>query len=255
MTGTYTVGEVARVSHVSVRTLHHYDDIGLLVPSARSSAGYRLYSDEDLGRLQQILFYRALDFGLDDIAAMLTEPGATAEDHLRRQHRLVREQIAHRQDLLAALEKEMEARRMGISLTPEEQFEIFGTTSFEEYQREAEQRWGDSDAWQESQRRSAAYTKQDWLQIKAEADANIAAFKDALTSGLAPDSPDAVAAAEEHRQHICRWFYDCDHEMHRGLAELYVSDRRYTAEYDKIAEGFSRYVHDAIVANAAQAGR
>jgi DNA-binding transcriptional MerR regulator len=87
----YAVGAVARLAGVSVRSLHHYDQIGLLTPSDRNLAGYRIYSRPDLKRLQQILFYRGLGFTLDDIAAILTDPGQDATAHLRRQHRLLRE--------------------------------------------------------------------------------------------------------------------------------------------------------------------
>jgi MerR family transcriptional regulator, thiopeptide resistance regulator len=249
----YTVGELARMSHVSVRTLHHYDAIGLLAPSGRSAAGYRLYSGADLRRLRQILCYRELEFGLDEIAEMLAAPDAGTDGHLRRQHRLLRQRQARTQALLAALEKEMEARKMGISLTPEEQFEIFGTDKFGEYAAEAEQRWGDTSAWQESARKTAAYTKDDWIAIKAEAEQNIAAFAAALRAGEPPAGTTAMDLAEAHRQHLSRWFYDCGYGQHRGLAELYISDPRYTASYDEIEPGFSRYVHDAIMANADRA--
>ena len=249
----YTVGEVARLAHVSVRTLHHYDDIGLLTPSGRSAAGYRLYSQADLGRLRQILFYRELEFGLDEIAEILADPDAGTDDHLRRQHRLLRERLARGKALLGAIEKEMEARKMGISLTPEEQFEIFGTDKFAQYAEEAEQRWGDTEAWKQSQRRAAAYTKDDWIVIKREADDNIQQFADAIRAGEPATSDVAMDLAEAHRQHISRWFYDCGYDMHRGLAEMYISDPRYTEPYDKIAPGFSHYVHDAIIANADRA--
>jgi MerR family transcriptional regulator, thiopeptide resistance regulator len=142
----YRVGEVARMSGVSVRTLHHYHDVGLLVPSGRSESGYRMYSPEDLQRLQQILYYRELDFGLDGIAELLARPGAPAEHHLRRQHRLLRERLARTRELIKAIEHEMEARRMGLSLTPEEQLEVFGTDRLGEYTEEAEERWGHTDA-------------------------------------------------------------------------------------------------------------
>ena len=249
----YTVGELARMSHVSVRTLHHYDSIGLLTPSGRRPAGYRLYSGADLRQLRQILFYRELEFGLDEIAEMLAAPDAGADDQLRRQHRLLRQRQARTRALLAALEKEMEARKMGISLTPEEQFEIFGTDKLGEYAAEAEQRWGDTDAWQESARRSAAHTKDDWVAIKAEADRSIAGFAAAMRAGEPPTGTVAMDLAEAHRQHISRWFYDCGYPQHRGLAELYTSDPRYTASYDEIEPGFSPYVHDAIMANADRA--
>jgi MerR family transcriptional regulator, thiopeptide resistance regulator len=246
----YTVGEVARLAHISVRTLHHYDRIGLLTPTGRSPAGYRLYSEADLHRLRRVLFYRELEFGLDEIAEILADPTAGTDDHLRRQHRLLRQRRARDEALLAAIEKEMEARKMGISLTPEEQFEIFGTDRLDEYAEEARERWGDTGAWQESQRRSAAYTKEDWIAIKAEADASINGFAGALRTGEPASGQVAMDLAEAHRQHLTRWFYDCSYEMHRGLANLYASDARHTAPYDEIEPGLSFYVRDAILANA-----
>ncbi|UUY02482.1 MerR family transcriptional regulator [Svornostia abyssi] len=243
----YTVGTVARMSGVSARTLHHYDEIGLLPASGRSESGYRLYTDADLERLRRILFYRELEFGLEEIARILEDPEAGDDDHLRRQHRMLRERQARTAGLLHALEQEMEARQMGIKLTPEEQFEIFGTDKLEEHQQEAEQRWGDTDAWKESQRRTAAYTKDDWVQIKAEADTNIEAFAAAIEAGEPADGPVARALAEDHRQHISRWFYECGYDMHRNLAALYVSDPRFTKTWGGIAQ----YVHHAILANAA----
>lgn len=246
----YLVGDVARLARVSVRTLHHYDAIGLLAPGARSPAGYRLYSVADLRRLQQILFYRELGFALEEIAGILADPAAGTDDHLRRQHRLLRERRARDADLLGAIEREMEARKMGIALTPEEQFEIFGTDKFAQYAEEAKERWGDTEAWQQSQRRSAAYSKEDWIAIKAGTDANIAGFAEAMRAAEPATGTVAMDLAEAHRQHISRWFYDCGYEMHRGLAGMYISDPRYTATYDEIEPGFSHHVHDAILANA-----
>lgn len=251
----YLVGDLARLSHVSVRALRHYDGIGLLTPGARSAAGYRLYSDADLRRLRQILFYRELGFALEEISDILADPAAGTDDHLRRQHRLLRDRRARDAALLGAIEREMEARKMGIALTPEEQFEIFGTDKFAECTEEAKQRWGDTDAWKQSQRRTAAYTKEDWIAIKSEADANISGFAGALRAGEPPTGTVAMDLAEAHRQHLCRWFYDCGYQMHRGLAELYVADPRYTAEYDKIEPGLSAYVRDAFLANADRSQR
>src|ERR1022692_587829 len=249
----YTVGEVAGLAHVSVRTLHHYDDLGLLPPSARSAAGYRLYSSADLRRLQQILFYRELEFGLDEIAQILTDPNAGTDDHLRRQHRILRERQARDQALLRAIEREMEARKMGIALTPQEQFEIFGIDKIGEYTEEARRRWGSADAWAQSQRRTASYTKTDWITIKSQADDNIRQFAEALPAGEPAAGEVAMDLAEEHRQHLCRWFFDCDYDMHRSLAELYIADPQYMATYDQIAPGFSHYVRAAFLANADRA--
>ncbi len=246
----YTVGALARLGRVSVRTLHHYDDVGLLRPSARTAAGYRVYDDADLDRLRQILVYRTLGFALDDIARMLADPGATTDDHLRRQHRLLRERITRDTELVAAIEKEMEARQMGISLTPEERFEVFGDDYREDWQDEAHQRWGETDAWQTSQRRAAAYTKEDWLRIRAEAEAIEQGFADALRDGVPADDARPVALAEAHRQHITRWFYDCSREMHRCLGEMHVADERFRAHYDRRRPGLAEYVSAAVVASA-----
>jgi DNA-binding transcriptional MerR regulator len=255
----YSIGDTAALANVSVRTLHHYDEIGLLRPSSRTAAGHRRYSAADLHRLREIVFYRELDFGLDEVAAMLADPGAGTEQHLRSQHRMLRERVARGQLLLRALEKEMEARQMGISLTPEEQFELFGTDQLSgEWADEARERWGDTDAYQESQRRTTSYPKDDWARLKAESDAGLAAFRDALRAGLPATGPEAMALAESHRGFLNRWFYDCGYDMHRGLAQMYVADERFSAVYDAVAPGLARYVHDAIIANAdahAEGGR
>jgi DNA-binding transcriptional MerR regulator len=247
----YSIGDVAALAHVSVRTLHHYDEIGLLRPSGRTGAGHRRYSDADVQRLRDIVFYRELDFGLDEIASMLGDPGTTTDAHLRTQHRMLRERIERSQLLLHAIEKEMEARKMGISLTPEEQFEVFGTDKVGgEWAEEARDRWGDTDAYRESQRRTTSYTKDDWARLKDEADAGLRAFRDAMQAGVPADGSDGRALAEQHRQFLNRWFYECNYDMHRGLAEMYVADERFRKTYDDIAPGLADYVHDAIIANA-----
>jgi DNA-binding transcriptional MerR regulator len=246
----HTVGDLARMAGISVRTLHHYDEIGLLVPSGRSEAGYRLYSDEDLARLRQILFYRELDFSLEAITAVLGEAEDGAEEHLRRQHRLLRQRRERIDVLLRAIEKEMEAHAMGMSLTPEEQLEVFGTDQVEQWTEEAGERWGETEAWRESQRRAGTYTKDDWIEIKAQANANLDAFADAMAAGEPPSSARAMELAEEHRRHISRWFYECSRQMHLGLAALYISDERFTRHYEERAPGLARYVHDAMQANS-----
>lgn len=159
--GGYSVGHVARAAKVTVRTLHHYDRIGLLRPSGRTAGGYRRYSDADLERLQQILFYRELGFPLEEIAEILDDPRADPMTHLRRQRDLLVGRIDRLRAMVTAIEHAMEARRMGISLTPEERFEVFGDFDPEAHAEEAAERWGGYDAYQASQRRTAAYTKAD----------------------------------------------------------------------------------------------
>jgi DNA-binding transcriptional MerR regulator len=247
-----TVGAVARLAGVTVRTLHHYDAIGLLNASGRSEAGYRRYADADLDRLQRILFYRELGFGLDDIKTVMTDGDADAAAHLRRQHAMLLDRIARLQRMAAAVEKAMEARTMGISLTPEERFEVFGDHDPDEYAAEVEERWGDTDAYRESQRRVARYSKADWQRIKAEGQRAIEQVVAAMRAGRPADSPEAMDGAEAHRRQIDDAFYPLSYEGHVGLAEMYLADPRFTATYEKIAPGLAQYLHDAIKANAAR---
>ncbi len=250
---SYSVGQVADLAGVTIRTLHHYDEIGLLSPSGRSLAGYRIYEEPDLERQQQILFYRELGFALEEIVTIVDDPRTDAVGHLRRQRGLLTERIERLRKMVAAIDYEMEVRVMDIKLTPEERLEVFGDFNPEDHAEEAERRWGDTDAYRQSQRRVSNYTKEDWLKIKAEHDEVAANLATLFESGATPDSEEAMVAAEAHRRHISRWYYDCSHEIHRGLAKLYVSDERFRANYDALAPGLSEFIRDAIHASAEHA--
>ena len=249
----YSVGKVADLAGVTIRTLHHYDEIGLLSPGGRSEAGYRMYEAQDLERLQRVLFYRELGFTLQEIAAIVDDPNTDATGHLERQRRLLTGRIGRLQKMLAAIDYELEAKQMDINLTPEERFELFGDFDPEEHAEEAEQRWGDSEAYRQSQRRVSSYTKEDWQKIKAEAEEITARLAELFKAGAAPQSEEAMAAVEAHRQHISRWYYDCTPEIHVGLGEMYVSDERFRENYEAHAPGLSEFIRDAARANAGRA--
>ncbi|MGN9845809.1 MerR family transcriptional regulator [Nonomuraea sp. H19] len=251
---SFSVGQVARLAGITVRTLHHYDEIGLLTPGQRTNAGYRRYTDADLVRLQQILLYRELGFPLEEIAVILDEPHTDELTHLRRQHELLTRRAQHLHNVIAAVERAMQAHTMNITLTPAERFEIFGDFRPEDHEPEVERRWGHTHHYAESRRRVASYTKADWLELKAEAAAINDDLVAACKAGLPADGPHAMDLAERHRGHIVRWFYDCDHDIHRCLGDLYVDDPRFTATFDAIAPGLAGYLRQAIHANARRAG-
>ncbi|WP_406373642.1 MerR family transcriptional regulator [Streptomyces sp. NBC_00647] len=248
----YSVGQVAGFAGVTVRTLHHYDEIGLLAPGERSHAGHRRYNDADLDRLQQILFYRELGFPLDEVAALLDDPEADPRAHLRRQHDLLTARIEKLQKMAAAVEHAMEARTMGINLTPEEKFEVFGDKDPEAHAEEAERRWGGTETYAESQRRAARYTKDDWKRMQAEVASWGERYDALMEAGELPDGERAMDMAEEHRLHITRWFYACTYEIHQGLGDLYVADERFKEFYDSMRPGLAEHLRDAITANAAR---
>ncbi len=251
---SHTVGELAKLAGVTVRTLHHYDRVGLLIPSGRTPAGYRVYELADVDRLQQVLVYRGLGFGLEEIAALLDDPDADAGEHLRRQHRLLLEQRDRTDAMVAAVEKEMEALEMGNPMTPQEKLEVFGDWLPEQYADEAEQRWGDTEAWAQSQARTGRYTKADWLEIKAETDDLERRLAAAVADGAPADGERAMDLAEEHRQQITRRYYDCPPELHACLGRMYVEDERFTAYYEGIAPGLAAFLATACQANAARQG-
>jgi DNA-binding transcriptional MerR regulator len=246
----YSVGQAAAFARITVRTLHHYDEIGLLTPHGRSAAGHRRYDDADLDRLQQILFYRELGFPLDEVAVLLDDPDADPQAHLRRQHALLTDRIGRLQRTAEAVQRTMEARTMGINLTPEEKFEVFGNFDPDRHAEEVRDRWGTTEAYAQSQARAASYTKEDWLRIKAAQDDWSARITAAMAAGEPADGERATGLAEEHRAMISRFFYDCGYATHTGLAGMYLADERFTAYYEAIAPGLAQYLHDAILANA-----
>ena len=246
-----TVGQVAEQLGVTVRTLHHYDEIGLLSPSERSGAGYRLYTEADIERLQNIVVYRRLGFSLEEITALLDDAtGASLVEHLRRQRAAVMSRLEEMSDLVTAIDRALEKEMSGVDLTRDEQRELFGDGFGDEYAAEAQERWGDTDAWRQSRERSARYSKADWARIKEETDAVNAAFAAAMKAGLPPTSTEAMDAAEQARLQIHERFYDLTPEFHRCLADMYVADPRFTTTYEDVAPGLARYVRDAIHANA-----
>jgi DNA-binding transcriptional MerR regulator len=247
---SYAVSQVAALAGVTVRTLHHYDEIGLLMPGGRTNAGYRRYTDTDLERLQQIRYYRELGFALEEIATILDDPDADPAAHLRRQHRMLLERIKKLSAMVTAIEFAMEAEKVGISLSPQERFEVFGDFNPDAYADEARERWGGPDAYAESVRRTSRYGKDDWQRIKAESEDWGRRLAALMAAGAPAEGADAMDLAEEHRQSIGRRFYECSYEIHTGLADMYVADERFTAHYEAVRPGMARYLHDAIHANA-----
>jgi MerR family transcriptional regulator, thiopeptide resistance regulator len=181
-----TVGEVSKLSGVSVRALHHYDEIGLLSPSERSDAGYRLYSHADLQRLQETLGWRALGFGLGEIAPLLDEPGRDRGAALRRQPELVEAELGRLGALVRALDRALAAHELA---TEQEEQSMFAGFDHAQYEDEARERWGDTDAYRESARRAAGYGAEEWAVIRA--------TYERVAPGLAQYVHDAVAAGAD----------------------------------------------------------
>jgi MerR family transcriptional regulator, thiopeptide resistance regulator len=255
----WKVSEVAERARVTVRTLHHYDEIGLLVPSERSDAGYRLYAEADLERLYQILLYKKLGFPLDTIAQAINDQTMDLRAALREQRELLLEKQRQVDAVIRALDRTLQHMEEGTKMTHDEMIE--GFDAFAEapeeirahqakYADETRERWGDTDAYKESMRRTKKLRKEDWERMQQEAGAAEARMAELLAAGADPEGEDAMAGAEAMRQHIDTWFYSCSPEMHAGLADMYEADPRFTAHYEDRAPGLATFVARAIRANS-----
>ena len=246
---TYQVKEAAELSGLTIRTLHHYDSIGLLEPSMRSAAGYRLYSDDDLLRLQQILIGRELGLSLEAIRSSLDDPGFDRGQALRAQ----RAELAVRAERATAMIRAIDAALTAIEeaeMTKVDMKKIFDGFDPDEYADEVEERWGDTDAYKISAQRTKSYTQADWQKLKEEQAAIYAAALAARAAGARPDDARAMDVAERHRLSIDRWFYPCSHTTHSGLADLWEADQRFTDNIDKHGAGLTQFLAAAVRANA-----
>ncbi|MDQ6731875.1 MAG: MerR family transcriptional regulator [Actinomycetota bacterium] len=242
-----TVKQVSELAGVTIRTLHYYDDLGLLTPTGRSEAGYRLYDHCDLERLQEIVAWRQLGFSLTEIRALLDDPAHDRRAALSR----LRELVSRELERLGATARALDAAIAAVDNGhPEQENTMFPDFDHTQCEEEARERWGHTEAYQESARRSAAYGDAERAEIRSEADAVLADFAAAMAGGESADGETARGVAERHRQHMTRWFYPVGPKMHRNLAELYISDPRFAAHYEQVATGLAVYVRAAILANA-----
>ena len=248
-----TVGEVSTLLGVSVRALHHWDETGLVRPSQRSDAGYRLYSETDIMRIQQVLVYRQTGMSLADIKTVLDDPKADAVAHLRRQRDLLQGQVSHLQHMLRSIDTVMEIQLLGAHLSVAEMVEIWGTDWDPVYIEEAQAQWGDTQEGAESSRRKARMSRADWEQAHEETVALETALVEAMLSGVEPGSPEANALAQWHRKDLNRWF-EVSISKQVLIGRGYVADERFARYYDKRAPGLAAWLKDVIDSGARSEG-
>jgi DNA-binding transcriptional MerR regulator len=251
-TRIYQVKDVARLAGVSARTLRHYDQIGLLVPSNRSDAGYRLYNDADLLRLQQIMIGRALGLTLEDIRKLIDDPQLDREKLLQQQREALIAQVQATNAMIRSVDAALELLRE--NTLPEtstmDMAQIFDGFDPAQYEQEAQDRWGNTESYKESARRIRAYSADDWRQIKSETKSIMEDAAAALRATMKPDDLQVMDIAERHRLWIDRWFYACSPSMHAALADMYEADERFARNIDKFAAGLTPFWSAAVRMNA-----
>ena len=239
------IREFAKLTGVSVRTLHFYDEIGLLKPSSVDEQnGYRFYDEDSLTRMQEVLFYRELDFPLKEIRMILSSPDYDKQNALKKQKHLLTLKKERLERLISALDGAMKGEIVNMDVFDNSEFEA----KREEYAKEAKEKWGDTTAYKESTEKTADYSADKWKQVNSAMDERIAEFADCKRKGFAPDSKEAQELAKKWQDFITENYYTCTKEILAGLGEMYVADERFLQNIDRHGDGTAQFMSDAIKA-------
>lgn len=237
----YSIHQLAKLAGVSVRTLHYYDEIGLLRPSFVRTNGYRVYERKELVKLQEILFFRELEFSLAQIMTIMKSKNFSSQEALKDQHQLLKIKRERIDKLIATIDVRLKGGEKDMDDT--QLFGSFDQKQMDEYKEEAKKRWGNTEAWRQSQERTKHWTKEDYKKIAEEGNTFTAELAKLMSRGA--EDEDVQKMIAKHYQGI-QTFYDCSLEMYRGLGQLYVDDPRFTAFYEKFAPGMATFMQQAI---------
>jgi DNA-binding transcriptional MerR regulator len=249
MTKKMSIGEVAKKTQLSVRTLRHYDQIGLLSPSIRGANSYRYYTEHDLNRLYDILFYRALGFSLAKIEHVLSSKPEVRSTLLHSQMVLLDEHIERLLSIKQKLANTLNDERN--NMNSHKSFAALNGFDPDEYEAETQQLWGTSAAYKESANRTNQYSESDWARYKKEFNELNEAMAELIRQEFEPNSAQALEVVEKMRMQLDSWFYPCSRQMHAQLGEMYVADLRFTQTYDQVQAGLAQFIMQSSAANFA----
>ena len=232
------IKEFARFTGVSVRTLHYYDDIGLLKPAqVDKSTGYRYYNQQSLLRMQEILFYRELDFSLKTIGEILSSPYYDKNKALEEQKHLLTLKKERLERLISAIDGAMKGEQV---------MKAFDNTEFEKHKAEAKARWGQTDAYKEHQEKTRDYSKDKWNAMAEGMDRIMGRFAQCMKTGATPESEEAQELVTALQNHITENYYHCTKEILFGLGQMYVADERFKNNIDRHGDGTAAFICAAI---------
>ncbi|MDD3193428.1 MAG: MerR family transcriptional regulator [Oscillospiraceae bacterium] len=238
-----TVKEVSNLAGISVRTLHYYDQIGLLHPATVTESGYRLYGAQQLQRLQQILFLRELRFPLKEIGQILSNPTFEPHEALQKHRQLLVLQRDRLNTLIGLMDQTMKGE-ITMSLNALNHAPLEETR--EKYAAEVRERWGNTDAYLQSEERARHYSKNDWHQMQAGMEDIFRAFAALAAQKADPACQAAQDLTSRWQRYINEHFYDCSPEILAGLGEMYLQDARFTESLNQYGEGRASFVSNAI---------
>lgn len=232
------IKEFAEFTGVSVRTLHYYDEIGLLTPAhVDGHTGYRFYDETSLLRMQEILFYRELDVSLKRIREILSSPNYDKEKALREQKKLLVLKKERLEKLILAIDGAVKGENV---------MKAFDNSEFEAYKAEAQERWGKTEAYREYAEKTKQYSKGRWDTLAGGMNEILAMFAETMKLGAEPDSAEAQTLVEKLQNHITEHYYLCTDEILAGLGQMYVADERFQKNMDQHAEGTAEFISKAI---------
>ena len=232
------IKEFAEFTGVSVRTLHYYDEIGLLTPAfVDRTTGYRYYDENSLLRMQEILFYRELDFSLKSIGEILSSPNYDARKSLEEQKILLTLKKERLERLISSIDDAMKGANV---------MSAFDNSEFTKYKAEAQEKWGKTDAYKEHEVKTKNYSKQKWNDLAESMDHIMAEFAVCMKKGEEPDSAEAQNLVEMLQNHITENYYHCTNEILIGLGQMYVADERFKNNIDRHADGTAAFICEAI---------
>lgn len=237
------IKEFGMLTGVSVRTLHYYDEIGLLKPCVVDEQnGYRFYDESSFLRMQEILFYRELDFPLKDIIAILSSPDYDKQIALKEQKHLLIIKKERLERLIAALDSAMKGERINMKVFDNSEFEA----QRELYAKEAKEKWSGTAAYKESTEKTKNYTNEKWNEVNSGMDSIMAEFAQCKKKGSAPDSKEVLALVKKWQDFITENYYTCTKEILSGLGEMYAADERFKANINCHGDGTAEYMQAAI---------
>jgi MerR family transcriptional regulator, thiopeptide resistance regulator len=239
----YTVHKLADLAGITVRTLHHYDEIGLLKPSFSGSNGYRYYEEKELLKLQQILFFRELEFSLEQIKQMMNTETFDTKKALEDQKEMLKLKRERIDALLLTIERRIKGSEY---MKNDDLYGGFTKKQMEEYKEEAKKRWGNTDAYKQSEERTKNFTKADYDRLAEEGTKWTQKLSDTRDKGFTSDSPEIQEMVSQHYNGL-RTFYEPNYELYRGLANMYVDDPRFAAYYEKFGKGLSIFMRDSMI--------
>lgn len=234
------IKKFAEFTGVSVRTLHYYDEIGLLTPAfVDETTGYRYYDEKSLLRMQEILFYRELDFSLKSIGEILSSPNYDARKALEEQKTLLTLKKERLERLISSIDDAMKGANV---------MSVFDNSEFEKYKAEAHEKWGETDAYKQHTEKTKDYSKQKWNNLADGMDRIMEEFAVCVRNKETPDSAEAQKLVKTLQNHITENYYNCTNEILAGLGQMYVADERFKNNIDKHAEGTAEFICEAIEA-------